>query len=101
MSFSPSNSRSRLRTPANLRNACGTVAFALILGLASRSAQAQPPPAPSHRDTATDVGKMALSLYAEKKFGEAYAMLEAADRMEHSPVFVLYMARSKRSSGEM
>lgn len=55
----------------------------------------------THQDTATDIGKMALSLFSSGKFREAYETFQTADRMEHSPVFELYMARCKRSAGEL
>lgn len=46
-------------------------------------------------------GEEALALHARGAFAEAYARFETAERIAHSPVFLLWMARSKRALGEL
>lgn len=46
-------------------------------------------------------GEEALALHAAGKFHEAFTKFETAERIAHSPVFVVWMARSKRAIGEL
>lgn len=55
-----------------------------------------------------DPSKLALAagyeadrLFAAGKWTEAYDKFKEADRLAHSPVFVLYMARAKRNDGKL
>ncbi len=55
-----------------------------------------------------DPSKLALAagyeadrLFAAGKWTEAYEKFKEADRLAHSPVFVLYMARARRNEGKL
>jgi len=67
------------------------------LGLASwASADAK-----SDRAQAIELGHLGVELYNSRRFVEAYERFERADKLVHSPVFVLYMARCRRNLGEL
>jgi hypothetical protein len=63
-------------------------------------AQREPPPS-DPKAIAHRTGEEALVLHGQGRFEEAYAKFETADRIAHSPVFVLWMARSKRAQGRL
>jgi hypothetical protein len=74
----------------------------LCLCLAPAAVHAQTEPAPSDpKEMARSQGAEALALHAAGKFQDAYAKFETAERIAHSPVFVVWMARSKRALGEL
>ena len=83
--------------------------YALVLGLvlsslpgpawAQREGEPSPPTDP--KEMARRHGEEALALHARGQFAEAYARFETAERIAHSPVFLLWMARSKRALGEL
>jgi hypothetical protein len=50
---------------------------------------------------AVKLGEEALVLHGQGRFKEAYERFETAEKIAHSPVFVLWMARSKRGLGEL
>jgi hypothetical protein len=50
---------------------------------------------------AITIGREGVRLYEERSYAAAYRQFEVADRMAHSVVFVLYMARCKRNLGEL
>lgn len=49
---------------------------------------------------ASDVGLEGLTFYREGKLAEALASFTAAERIQHSPVFVLFMARCTHQLGD-
>jgi hypothetical protein len=71
----------------------------LALLLATSVAAAQPSVEDNARALA--LGREALELYGKSDFSAAFEKFRAADRAAHSPVFVLYMARSLRSAGKL
>lgn len=50
---------------------------------------------------AVDEGLQGLALYQKGNWSGAYRRFSVADRIAHSPVFVLYMARSRRNAGRL
>lgn len=52
-------------------------------------------------DRAVELGHAGLAHYDQRDFAQAFSRLEEAERLTHSPVFVLYMARSKRQLGAL
>jgi hypothetical protein len=78
--------------------------FLLVASLAAMTpAFAQPAPAPSaaDNDRARALGHEGLELYNKGNWAEARVKFAEAERLVHSPVFVLYLARSARSSGDL
>jgi hypothetical protein len=80
----------------------------LALALALAGAFGGAPPAVAQPATATDpkemarrFGEQALAAHAEGRFKEAFDGFETAERIAHSPVFVLWMARSKRGLAQL
>lgn len=56
---------------------------------------------PSASERALEAAYEADGLFARGKWQEAYDRFEEADRLAHSPVFVLYMARALRNAGAL
>jgi hypothetical protein len=86
------------------RTLCAVAVLALAgVGMAARPAHAQPapPPVADPKEMARRLGEEALALHAEGKFADAYSRFETAEKILHSPVFVLWMARSKRALAEL
>jgi hypothetical protein len=52
-------------------------------------------------ERAIKIGGEGIALYEQRRYVEAYERFAVADRMAHSVVFVLYMARCKRNLGEL
>jgi hypothetical protein len=50
---------------------------------------------------ARHLGEEALDLHAHGKFADAFDRFATAEKIAHSPVFVLWMARSKRALGAL
>ncbi|MEZ4294041.1 MAG: hypothetical protein R3B70_47630 [Polyangiaceae bacterium] len=65
------------------------------------SVKAQPAAQPSASERALALGREALDLYNKASWAEARAKFEEADRLAHSPAFVLYAARCARNSGDL
>lgn len=88
-----------------IRSFDGARAFALALCVtlvpALADAEDAPPPSSDPKEMARSLGAEALALHAAGQFKEAYAKFETAERIAHSPVFVVWMARSKRALGEL
>jgi hypothetical protein len=74
-----------------------TFALALALLEAPSAAQAQS----TENTRAVGVGRDAAQLYEQGRYAEAYERFALADRMAHSVVFVLYMARCERNLGKL
>jgi len=75
--------------------------FALLLGASlalSTPALAQPA---SDSDRAIAAGHDALNLYNKGSWSEARAKFEEAEKLAHSPVFLLYAARCARNAGDL
>lgn len=72
---------------------CG---LAVVLG--APLARAQPGVAAKQ---AIEDGRQALELFQQGRFVEAHARFEAADKLYHSPVFSLYMARCLANTGKL
>ncbi|NUO52380.1 MAG: hypothetical protein HOV80_26320 [Polyangiaceae bacterium] len=77
------------------------VSLGLVLVPTIAWAQDAPPPATDPKEMARAHGEEALALHAAGKFQEAFTKFETAERIAHSPVFVVWMARSKRAIGEL
>src|SRR5262245_45324754 len=64
----------------------------------------EPPAEPAdspERARALELGRQGLAHYNERRWVDAYERFERAEALVHSPVFVLYMARSKRELREL
>jgi hypothetical protein len=80
---------------------------ALALVAHSPTAAAEPPEEPSSQSQssppraeaprAIDVGREGLALFKKGRWHEAHDRFQEAERMAHSPAFVVYMARCKRA----
>jgi Tetratricopeptide repeat len=51
--------------------------------------------------TALRLGHDGLKLFEAQRFNEAHAQFAAAERLAHSPVFLLYMARCRYKTGKL
>jgi hypothetical protein len=72
----------------------------LALGVAWHPAVAHAQaPLTDPKDMAAQLGTEALALYQKGRFADAYDKFEQAERAAHSPVFLVWMARSKRALG--
>ena len=69
---------------------------ALLMG--SSVAHAQPAPDTARANT---LGHEALEAFRKNDWAGAYERFASAEGAAHSPVFVLYMARSKRNAGDL
>ncbi len=76
------------------------IALAAALALAFAGA-ASAQPASDPKAMASKLGEEALSLHSQGRFADAFAKFETAEKIAHSPVLVLWMARSKRALGEL
>jgi hypothetical protein len=76
-------------------------ALALVLGAAPAGAQPEAPAPTDPKEMARRHGEEALALHAAGEFGEAYEKFAMAERIVHSPVFVVWMARSARAMGAL
>ncbi len=88
-----------------IRSSDGAFLAALVALLAVvpavARAQDAPPAVTDPKEMARAHGEEALALHAAGKFEEAFTKFETAERIAHSPVFVVWMARSKRALGEL
>ena len=78
-------------------------AFARV-AFAQEPPAGEPPAEPADspdRARALELGRQGLALYNERRWVDAYERFERAEALVHSPVFVLYMARSKRELREL
>lgn len=74
------------------------VVFAATLAARDAGAQAKPPgAAQSEVDRAVSLAHEGRSLYDQGQFGPALERFRAADRIAHSPVLSLYVARCERN----
>ena len=58
-------------------------------------------PTDAERARALELGKSAIEVYNEGRWVDAYDRFAKADKLVHSPVFVLYMARCRRQLGNL
>lgn len=58
-------------------------------------------PVTDPKEMARALGEEGLALHAEGRFAEAFEKFATAERIQHSPVLVLWMARSKRALGAL
>ncbi len=77
---------------------CRALAVSAAL-LATNRASAEPAP-PVDASTAIELGHQAIELFRERRFQEAFEQFERAEALMHSPVFVLYMAKSQVELGQ-
>ena len=83
-----------------------TAALAL-LALPCDIARADTPPAPAVAPPAAAAPDAAalrsdgMTMFKRNRWSEAYLRFEAAEKLEHSPVIVLYMARCRREMGDL
>lgn len=79
------------------------LSFACIVTLLTiaGTALAQAPPTADPKEMARSAGEEGLELYRAGKFVEAHERFAMAEQIAHSPVFVLWMARSKRGTQEL
>jgi hypothetical protein len=77
------------------------MALGLALSLGAGAACAQPPAAPGAGARAIELGNEGVALYEQGKWAEALARFREAESYHHSPVFVLYAARSLRNAGRL
>jgi hypothetical protein len=73
------------------------VALAAALLATPRAAHAEM----TENTRAVGVGREAAALYEQGRYAEAYERFALADRMAHSVVFALYMARCERNLGKL
>ncbi len=69
--------------------------------LALAVASVTPPGRAQEADKALSAGHAGLERYQAGDWNEALALFRAADRLAHSPVFTLYMARCERNLGRL
>jgi hypothetical protein len=79
--------------------AAAVIALAMTFSLPASAQRDGPLTEP--KDMASRLGAQGLELHAQGKFADAYEKLVTAEKIVHSPVFVLWMARSKRALGEL
>jgi hypothetical protein len=80
----------------------GACALLLTQAMASPAwAQPTPLPAPNAGDLAIEKGREGVQLYERGEWEKALSLFREADALYHSPVFVLYAARSQRSLGRL
>jgi hypothetical protein len=72
----------------------------LTMAMVSATARADEPsePTPAAREQAIELGKQARELYDQGRWDDAYDRFSRAESLVHSPVFVLYLARSSRNA---
>jgi hypothetical protein len=71
-----------------------------VLGIACCPADAfAQAPLTDPKEMAAQLGTDALALYQQGRFADAYDKFDQAERAAHSPVFLVWMARSKRALG--
>lgn len=87
--------------PSSDRLVASALAVLLLLAPSPVLAQPDAPPITDPKEMARRQGEEALALHGAGKFAEAFARFETAERIAHSPVFLLWMARSKRALGEL
>jgi hypothetical protein len=58
-------------------------------------------PLVDRKEMAGRQGEEGLALYAKGRFDEAYARFATGERIQHSPVLVLWMGHSRRSAGRL
>src|SRR6187549_332064 len=86
-----------------MRRPTALLAALLVMLLASRApaqGDAGAPPA-DPKEMASGMGEEGLALHAGGRFAEAYDKFATAERIQHSPVLLLWMARSKRALGKL
>jgi hypothetical protein len=77
------------------------VALFLFVTLVATPAPAQAPDWPSPAEQAIAKGKEGVALYEKGQWKSALALFLEADAIYHSPVLVLYAARSQRNLGRL
>jgi len=75
-----------------------SVLLAAALSVAGLPTNAEAEPSAQQ---ALDLAYEADDLFAKGKWDEAYSRFQRADALAHSPVFVLFMARSKKNAGKL
>ncbi|HET9930159.1 MAG TPA: hypothetical protein VFQ35_05720, partial [Polyangiaceae bacterium] len=55
----------------------------------------------SQNAAAVEAGRAALDAYQRRDWAEAFEQFHAAEALAHSPVFLLFMARTKERQGEL
>lgn len=101
-SSSDSSSMRDRRAASSWRALAAALGVALGAIASGAPARAQPQSAPADpKEMARRLGEEALSLHQQGRFAEAYDKFETAERIAHSPVFVLWMARGKRATGSL
>jgi hypothetical protein len=75
-----------------------SVSLAGVIALHAGASAAESAPDPG---AAIAEGEQAMRLYALGRWNEAHTHFHAAERLAHSPVFVLYMARCRRNAGKL
>ncbi|MBL8740004.1 MAG: hypothetical protein JNK04_02885 [Myxococcales bacterium] len=83
-----------------MRHLFSTLLISAAVLLTGRPAFPQSPTA-DPKEMARSAGEEGLTLYREGKFSAAYERFAMAEQIAHSPVFLLWMARSKRGSREL
>jgi hypothetical protein len=86
------------KLPVGRTLAAALAAAALSLAPA---AGAQPSSPGGASERALELGHEGLRLFRQGSFADAYERFAAADRLAHSPVLVLFMARSRRGAGDL
>ena len=79
-------------------------ALFLVLSLLAPVASAAPSPEDAGADKnaqAVEFGRAGLDAYQVGDWAKAFQAFDDAQRLSHSPVFLLYMARSKRNQGAL
>ena len=80
-----------------MRRSAAALAVGAAACLASLTARAQSPA----EERAVQLGHEALALFEAGDCTSATTRFEEADRLVHSPVFVLYVARCRRKAGQL
>jgi hypothetical protein len=77
------------------------IAMALVIAMLATLATAQTSAPTDPKEMARTLGEEGLALHAKGEFAQAYDKFATAERIQHSPVLVLWMARSKRAVGAL
>jgi hypothetical protein len=88
------------RPPRRTERALGP-SLALVAALVVTPAWGQTNPSADPKEMARTLGEEGLALHGAGRFADAYEKFATAERIQHSPVLVLWMARSKRALAEL
>lgn len=84
-----------------MRRKLAALLFALLSAAPAPAAAEPTPRALGPHGQAIEQGERGLQAFRQGDWAPAYRLFEAAEGLVHSPVFLLYMARSREQQGEL